>query len=50
MLLANMRLCFWALTGVLLISGCASSDSREWQQRTEKDFPAGVSSIVTQRE
>ena len=48
MLLANMRLCFWALTGVLLISGCASSDSREWQQRTEKDFPAGVSSIVTQ--
>jgi hypothetical protein len=27
--------------------GCASG-SREWQQRTEKDFPAGVSSIMTQ--
>ena len=48
MLLANIRVCFWAVAGLLLISGCASSDSREWQQRTEKDFPAGVSSIITQ--
>ena len=32
---------------LLLISGCAS-ESRDWQQRTEKDFPAGVSSIITQ--
>ena len=48
MLLAHTRLGFLALAGLLLISGCASSDSREWQQRTEKDFPAGVSSIITQ--
>ncbi|HEX6950721.1 MAG TPA: hypothetical protein VF127_14055, partial [Nitrospira sp.] len=32
---------------LLLIAGCAS-ESRDWQQRTEKDFPAGVSSIITQ--
>ena len=42
-----LRQGFLALACLLLISGCASG-SREWQQRTEQDFPAGVSSIMTQ--
>lgn len=43
-----MRQRFLAFACLLLVSACAS-DTREWQQRrTEKDFPAGVSSITTQ--
>ena len=43
-----MRLALLAVACLLAMSGCASTDSREWQQRTEKDFPAGVNSIITQ--
>jgi len=46
MLPINMRQQFCAFACVLLISGCAT-DSLEWQQRTEKDFPARVSAITT---
>ena len=48
MLLRNMRFGLLAVVCLWVMSGCASTDSRDWQQRTEKDFPAGVNSIITQ--
>jgi outer membrane protein len=42
----DVRQHFWAFACVLLISGCAT-DSLEWQQRTENDFPARVDMVIT---
>lgn len=43
-----MRQYFCALACALLISGCTTTESLEWQQRTENEFPTRVNWIITQ--
>src|SRR5678810_185242 len=43
----NTWQCFCAFACALLVSACAT-DSLEWQQRTENDFPARVKWVTSQ--
>ena len=43
-----MRHYFCALACALLISGCTTTESLEWQQRSENEFPTRVNWIITQ--